>query len=104
MNTPRRLILTFTNPAHNFRVQAHRTDGGLLVVKAPHPEALDTFAMASGADIGVVKAFKGSEYFISFVDKAKFSSALAGFCAGMVDAGSPKLLLPAEVAEYDDAN
>lgn len=89
-NAPSRLSVKFTNPEHNFRVQAHKTDDTLLVVKYPHPEALDVFVMTSGAgDIGVQKSFKGSTYFIGFVDKAKFSAALAGFCAKMEDKTPP---------------
>lgn len=100
-NAPRRLSVKFADATHNFRVQAHRGDATLLVVKSPHPEALDAFAMATGADIGVGKSFKGSHYFITLVDKVKFSAALAAFCAKMEDSTPVTPAVDPAVAEYD---
>jgi hypothetical protein len=88
-NLPSRLYITFADPTMNLRVQPDRTDAEKLVVKAEHPEAIDHLAIIAESDIGVIDRVQGARYFITFVDRAKFTAAAAKVLAYIAEPPAP---------------
>ena len=113
MSKPCRLYVSFTNHAYDLRVQAHKTDKKLLVVKSTSPDALDHLTTLTEKSPGVVKALKGSKHYVTFVNKDEFLSSLAVFMTQLVDkngsGGSPEdedddeaASASPEAAEYEE--
>lgn len=96
MSLPYRLYLRFQNENDSLRVQAHKTDETLLVIKTRHPEAVDNLALLAGTSIGAVQAFSGKKYRITFVKKDEFLKAVPAFLEKIA------LVTPQGVEDPDD--
>ena len=99
MPAPRRIHVEF----HGFpalRIQPHKTEPHLAVVKSKHPEGIAMLLQSAGVSVpSPIETFKGSKYFISFIDRAYLAvllpEVLGALCLPPV--------VESPMADYDDA-
>lgn len=82
-----------------FKLSQNKTDPNQLVIKARHAEVGGLVAQVAGCQI--LDSFKGSHYYLTFVDKTSFLANFGKVAEGVISGNV--VLLPPVVAGQDVA-
>jgi len=88
--------IVFVAEPSNVKVGPHKTDSSKLVMKSVHPECAAALCKGLGMEPG--NQWRGSNYFITEVDKSQFMAGLAAVSEAMQLENYSKPALPAPQA------